>query len=138
MNIHYTDSLAGFSAESLPDGFFQGWGNAPSRAQHWAILQGSYRVWLAVVADTQQIVGFINAISDGVLTAFIPLLEVLPAYQGQGIGSELTRRMLVSLAHLYAVDLICDADVQPFYERLGLLPYTGMIQRNYRVLARPK
>jgi hypothetical protein len=29
------------------------------------------------------------------------------------------------------IDLICDADVQPFYARLGMQPYTGMILRNY-------
>ena len=78
-----------------------------------------------------QVIGYINAISDGVLVAYIPHLEVLPAYQGQGIGSELVRRMLDTLRGLYMIDLICDAEVQPFYERLGLTRYTGMIKRNY-------
>ena len=29
------------------------------------------------------------------------------------------------------IDLICDADVQPFYERLGMTRYSAMIIRNY-------
>jgi hypothetical protein len=29
------------------------------------------------------------------------------------------------------IDLICDPELQPFYARLGLRPYTGMIRRNY-------
>ena len=73
----------------------------------------------------------ITAISDGVLAAYIPHLEVLPAYQGQGIGTELVRRMFDQLDHIYMIDLICDADVQPFYERVGMIRYTGMIRRNY-------
>jgi predicted N-acetyltransferase YhbS len=56
---------------------------------------------------------------------------VLPDYQGRGIGSELTRRMLATLSHLYMVDVICDEDVQPFYERLGMRRATGMLLRNY-------
>ena len=40
--------------------------------------------------------GFITATSDGALSAAIRLLEVLEAYQGQGIGSELLRRMLLA------------------------------------------
>ena len=80
---------------------------------------------------TGAVVGFITAISDGVSCAYIPHLEVLPAYQGSGIGSELVRRMLERLRQIYMIDLICDTDVQPFYARLGMQPYTGMILRNY-------
>jgi GNAT superfamily N-acetyltransferase len=76
-------------------------------------------------------VGFITAISDGVLAAYIPLLEVLPAWQGQGIGAELVRRMQAQLQRFYMVDLLCDPEVQPFYERLGLHRATGMLLRNY-------
>ena len=65
-------------------------------------------------------VGFVTAISDGVLSAYVPLLEVLPDYQGRGIGSELICRMLARLNDLYMVDLVCDAELVPFYERLGL------------------
>lgn len=30
--------------------------------------------------------------------------------------------MLANVRHLYMIDLVCDADLQPFYERLGLRP----------------
>ena len=70
-------------------------------------------------------------ISDGVSAAYIPDLEVLPAYRDRGIGSELVRRMLEKLRHLYMVDLVCDANLQPFYQRLGMRLYTAMIYRNY-------
>ena len=42
-----------------------------------------------------------NRSATGFLTAFIPGLEVLPAYQGQGIGSELMRRILDGTDRFY-------------------------------------
>ena len=127
--ISYTNSIDGLTTANLSGGFFVGWGNPPSPDVHLNMLKGSYKVWLALDGDT--VVGFIHAISDGVLTAFIPSLEVLPDYQGQGIGSELVKRMLNSLDHLYSIDLMCDEDVVPFYQRLGLQRGTGMLSRNY-------
>jgi ribosomal protein S18 acetylase RimI-like enzyme len=128
--VRYTDSLEGITAERL-QGFFVGWPDRPSSENHLKILGGSWAVVLAVETDTERIVGFITAISDGVSAAYIPHLEVLPEYQGQGIGSELVRHLLAKLRDLYMVDLICDPDVQPFYERLGMRRYSGMILRNY-------
>ena len=127
--ISYTDTIDGISAEQL-QGFFVGWPNPPSPATHLRILAGSNAILLARDNTTGMIVGFITAISDGVSCAYIPHLEVLPAYQGRGIGTELMRRMLERLRQIYMIDLICDANVQPFYTRLGMQPYTGMIRRN--------
>jgi ribosomal protein S18 acetylase RimI-like enzyme len=128
--IVYTDNLDGISADRL-QGFFAGWPHPPSPDTHLKLLSGSSAVVLAVDDSSGQVVGFVTTLSDGVLAASIPLLEVLPACQGQGIGSELVRRMLDRLRHLYAVDLMCDAELQPFYARFGMRPYTGMILRNY-------
>ena len=128
--IRYTETIEGVSSARLT-GFFAGWPNPPSPATHLHILAGSDAVVLARDEATGDVVGFITAISDGVSCAYISHLEVLPAHQGRGIGSELVRRMLARLRHLYMIDLICDPDVQPFYERLGLRPYSGMVLRNY-------
>lgn len=128
--ITYSDSVDGITADKL-NGFFVGWPNPPTPATHLRILQGSTHVQLAIDDETGNVVGFMTAISDGVSAAYIPHLEVLPAYKQQGIGSELVKRMLETLKNIYMVDLICDADVQPFYARLGMRPYTAMIHRNY-------
>ncbi len=112
-------------------GFFVDWPDPPSPETHLRILAGSDYVELAIDSATGQVVGFITAISDGVLSAYIPLLEVLPEYQGQGIGTELVRRLLDRLSHLYMIDLLCDPEVQPFYARLGMHQSTGMLLRNY-------
>ena len=128
--IRYLESSRNITPEQL-QGFFQGWPNPPSPETHLRILQNSDEVVLAWDEDAGRVVGFITAITDGVLAAYIPLLEVLPAYQGQGVGSELMRRMLARLEAYYMVDLLCDADLQPFYARFGMTPATGMIIRRY-------
>ena len=129
--IRYTDETSTIRAEQLAGGFWVGWPNPPSPENHLRILKGSYAIWLAIDDETDQVVGFINAISDGVHAAYIPLLEVLEDYQGRGIGSELVRRMIDGLRHLYQVDLMCDDDVRPFYEQFGMMRAGGMIIRNY-------
>ena len=115
--IEYASHLEGVEPEQLA-GFFVDWPRPPSTERHLEILRGSGHVVLA--KDGERIVGFVTAISDGVLSAYIPLLEVLPEYQHRGIGTELVRRLLAQLGDLYMVDLCCDEDVVPFYERLGL------------------
>ena len=117
----------GVSAEHCA-GFFVGWPKPPSADALSAMLHRS--TYVVTARRDDQVVGFITAMSDGVVAAHISLLEVLPPWQGQGIGSELVRQMLGLLADLYMVDLICDDDVAPFYERLGLVRLTGMARRN--------
>ena len=78
-----------------------------------------------------------TAISDGVLTAFIPWLEVLPAYQGRGIGDELLRRVTTALSHMYSIDLVCDADLVDYYRRHGMIALSGMGLRHPEVLVEP-
>ncbi len=131
MSGAYRDDADEITADHLRGGFFGGWPNPPFPETHLRLLRGSDAVGLAIDEATDQVVGYITALSDEVLFAYISSLEVLPAYQGRGIGTELTRRMLGRLHELYAVDLLCDPDVQPFYARLGLRPASGMLLRNY-------
>ena len=128
--IIYQNDLTGINPTML-QGFFVDWPNPPSPETHYRLLQGSQHLVLALDEQAQRVVGFINAISDGVLCAYIPLLEVLPEYQQQGIGLELTQRLLAQLQHLYAIDLLCDPELQAFYTKVGMRPATGMMVRNY-------
>ena len=107
--------------------FFNEWRIRPSVEALDAMLAGSYRVVLA--KDGEEIVGFANAISDGRMFAYIPLVEVHPDRRGTGIGTELMRALLRELEHLHGVDLTCDDDLVPFYERVGLQRWTAMISR---------
>lgn len=128
--IIYTDTAESLISNQL-QGFFVGWPNPPTPETHLKLLRKSDYVVLAVDTESGKIVGFITAITDGVLAAYIPHLEVLSLYQGQGIGRELVRRMLAKLQDFYMIDLICDENIQPFYAKLGMRPWSGMIMRNY-------
>lgn len=129
--IRYLDTIDGITAAQLAGGFFVDWPNPPNPETHLRLLARSDHIVLASDPETNLVVGFISAITDGVLSAYIPLLEVLPGYQQRGIGKELTRRMLDRLRDLYMVDLLCDPELQPYYASLGMRPATGMLLRNY-------
>ena len=126
--IRYTSNLKEIDPKQL-SGFFDGWPNHPDPEAHLKILSGSFAVWLAF--DNDRCVGFINALSDGVFYAYIPLLEVLPDYKGKGIGRELVRRMLSDLKDMYAVDIVCDELLAPFYQKIGFSRCAGMVKRNH-------
>jgi GNAT superfamily N-acetyltransferase len=128
--MQYITTIDGITPTML-EGFFVGWPNPPSANKHYELLRSSYKFVLAIDEKAGKIVGFITAISDGVLSAYIPLLEVLPPYQKQGIGRNLVKRMLQELSDIYMVDLICDENLQRFYEQFGLQKAKGMITRNF-------
>ena len=128
MSIDYTNQIDSLSDKQL-EGFFVDWRNHPTPEIHLKILRNSFAVWIAL--DEDRCIGFINAISDKVFYAYIPLLEVLPKYQGKGIGRELTRRMLTTLKDMYAIDICCDEQIVPFYKKIGFSRCNGMVKRNY-------
>ena len=128
--IQYLNEINGIE-KSMLQGFFNGWPNPPSSDRHLELLRGSAEVVLAIDSETQKVVGFITAISDGVLSAYIPLLEVLPEYQGKGVGTELVKRLLDRLGHLYMVDLACDTELAEFYRPFGFSSGHAMLRRNY-------
>lgn len=128
--IAYQESAEGIVPEQL-GGFFGGWPNPPAPEAHLRILHGSDHLILALDQESDRVVGYITAISDGVSCAYIPHLEVLPSWKGRGIGTELMNQMLETLKDIYMIDLMCDADVQPFYDRFNMIRSTGMVIRNY-------
>jgi len=132
--IIYEDSLENITPDQL-QGFFVGWPKPPNTDTHLKILQQSSYFVIAIDKKTSKVVGFINSISDNIMSVYIPLLEVLPEYQKKGIGKELVKRVLNKFKNLYMVDLTCDIETQPFYEKLDLRKSTGMMIRNFDMQA---
>ncbi|MGV2883785.1 GNAT family N-acetyltransferase [Paenibacillus taichungensis] len=128
----FRESLEGIGIDQLSGDFFEGWPNPPSTPTFLKLLEQSYAVELAIDEEAGNVVGFIQAISDGVLSAYIPLLEVLPEYQGKGIGTDLIKRMFNRLGDLYMIDLLCDNELQEFYEKQGMQKASGMVIRHYQ------
>jgi hypothetical protein len=60
---------------------------------------------------------------------------VLPERQGEGIGTELMRRLLAELEDFYMVDLMCDPELESFYNRFEMVLRSGMALRRRHLLA---
>ncbi|MCM3708144.1 MULTISPECIES: GNAT family N-acetyltransferase [Cytobacillus] len=130
----YKHCLNDISSDMLK-GFFVDWPNSPNPQTHLKMLKNSSKVVIALDENTNQVVGFITAISDGVLSAYIPFLEVLPEYKNKGIGKKLVKLMLEELDDIYMVDLCCDDELVPYYEKFGMIKSNGMLVRNYKMQA---
>ncbi|MDR3084724.1 MAG: GNAT family N-acetyltransferase [Christensenellaceae bacterium] len=92
-------------------------------AQARAGLDGSA---LVVAAQSEgKTVGTARVVWDGGPAALIKDVLVLPEYRGQGIGSEMVRRLLAFLesklepGYAISVDLMASEGREAFYERLG-------------------
>lgn len=73
------------------------------------------------VYDEDQLVGYIDSVSNGVTDAYIQDLIVRPDYQGKGIGTDLMKKMITSLKekHIYIISVVFEENLKPFYARFG-------------------
>lgn len=132
MSVRITPEVAGLTGADV-EPFFEGWPQPPSTGRMLEALHGAAHVALAWEGD--RLVGFATALTDGALFASVPLVEVVADRRGEGIGSSLIRSLLDRFPDLYGVDLCCDDDVVPFYERLGFTRVNGMVVRRPEALA---
>jgi ribosomal protein S18 acetylase RimI-like enzyme len=104
--------------------FFKGWRSPPSEEVRARMLAGSAIVVTA--RDGGRLVGFVTAITDGVMNAYISLAEVLDEYQGRGVGSEMMKIVIRRLKGHYCIALLTDPDKDGFYSKLGFSQIHGM------------
>lgn len=123
MAIEYRDTH-NFTADALGDLFLSvGWvaGNYPDKL---VIALGNsstvYSAW-----DADRLVGLVNALDDGVMTAYVHFLLVHPEYQQQGVGKELMRRIMERYQDILRMVLISDDQEADFYQKMGLRASEG-------------
>ncbi len=110
------------------EAFFEGWPTKPSYELVMKHFEGSHPLFL--INENSDVVAFISALTDHALYAFIALLEVRESERGKGYGKQLVTDMLKFLEGVYAIDLVCDEDLETFYQPLGFAKHSAMIQRN--------
>ena len=113
----------------IADGFWEYWPTHPNKETHKKIMLNSHKAIVAIEHD--EIIGFITIISDGIISAYIPLLEVIPGYRGQGIGRRLVELAMKEMENIYMLDLACDSNLVDFYQKFGMNKTNAMIKRNY-------
>jgi len=128
-SVYLSNGTDGLRREDLA-GFFVGWPQPPSLDDRLAILAAADEVVVARDRDGV-VIGFATAITDYRFAAYIPLVEVLTEHQGQSIGSQIVRALLKRIGNCYMIDLVCDDDVVPFYERLGATRLNAMAWRDH-------
>ena len=69
-----------------------------------------------------ELAGLVNALDDGVMTAYVHYLLVNPAYQGRGIGRELVRLITEKYKDYLRIVLIAYDREIGFYEGSGFEP----------------
>ena len=78
---------------------------------------------LVAVADGA-VIGFLRALTDGLLTVYVGELAVAEAHRGRGIA-----RALIDACHcLYPearLDVLASVDAQGFYQRIGFRGFSG-------------
>jgi ribosomal protein S18 acetylase RimI-like enzyme len=88
-------------------------------------LQAWTRSWPAlVVVHKEQVIGFLRAISDGIVTTYVAELLVAPAWRQEGLATALLEaaQRLVPGSRL---DLLATGASRGFYERLGFRRFFG-------------
>ena len=75
-------------------------------------------VWIGAWQG-DRLVGYARVVTDDVYRAFLEDVIVDESLRGQGVGSELVRRLLERLAHVQEIALVCEDHLVGYYERLG-------------------
>jgi ribosomal protein S18 acetylase RimI-like enzyme len=99
-----------------------GW-NKGYGANQDELLEAISDSWYLLCAykDKEDLVGFARIVSDGILYAFICDMIVDPAYQKQGVGTALMKKLIERCkeAGIRVVWLMAAADKSRFYQRFG-------------------
>jgi len=73
------------------------------------------------VYEKDNLIGYIDCVSNGVTDAYIQDLMVHPDYQGKGVGTELMNQMITYLKEkrIYMISVVYEESLKPFYEKFG-------------------
>ncbi|AOT72111.1 GNAT family N-acetyltransferase [Geosporobacter ferrireducens] len=130
MNIKYTTEL--LHNEDLYELYeISGWNHylqLSSYELNKAMKQSFYVVYAYLDG---MLIGTGRVISDGVINGYLCGLGVHPSYRSQGIGREITRRLLEKCEeNKLHPQLFCEEKLVPYYEHFGLKVFAVGMKTN--------
>lgn len=90
--------------------------------------------WYALYAyDEKHLVGMGRVISDGVITAVICGVCVLPSYQSIGIGKEIMNRIMEHCEQRKVIpQLMCIESLENYYKQFGFKTFSIGMNKNIK------
>ena len=123
MNIEYKNTQK-FEAKELQDLFLSvKWESGQYPEKLVIAMEHSDTVFSGW--ENEKLIGLINTLDDGVMTAYVHFLLVDPAYQGKGIGKELLRMTIDKYKDYMRIVLVSDDKETGFYQNSGFISAKG-------------
>ncbi len=115
MTYKYNETVSAKALADLRESV--GWDRMESEYKN--PLMTSYYHIAVYVGD--ELIGYIDCVSNGVTDAYIQDLMVHPDYQGKGVGTNLMKMMITYLKekHIYMISVIFEEKLKPFYDKFG-------------------
>ena len=103
------------------------WAADRDRATVAALLDGSDVVCGCVHARSGKLQAFCRVLTDARTIALVLDVVVTPALRGTGVGRDMLERLLQTppVCDVLSVELVCQPETVPFYERLGFTTDVG-------------
>jgi GNAT superfamily N-acetyltransferase len=124
------DDFDGSVKEEDLEGLLSHWDFKPSPGTLLKMLQGSSVAIVAREPGSPRICGYVAALTDYSVCAYISALEVRLEYRKRGIGTALLNRVTERL-DVHGTYLSCAPAVIPFYESAGFKQVVGMSRRRF-------
>ena len=115
MIYKYNESVSAKALSDLRETV--GW-NRMEKEYNNPLMTSYYHV---AVYENEELVGYIDCVSNGVTDAYIQDLMVHPDYQGKGVGTELMNKMIKYLKEqrIYIISVVFEERLKRFYDRFG-------------------
>jgi len=100
---------------------------------HKKSLKNSY--FYICCFDDNELIGFLDVVSNGITDSYIQDVMVNPDYQGQGIGTRLMEMAIQKLKDdkVYAISVLFDEKLTEFYKKFGFHIMMAGQMETYRI-----
>lgn len=115
MEYKYNEPISAKSLSDLREAV--GW-NRMEKEYENPLMTSYYHI---AVYEKEELIGYIDSVSNGVTDAYIQDLMVHPDYQGKGVGTELMNKMIKYLKEkrIYIISVVFEESLKPFYDKFG-------------------